>query len=183
MRREPQIDAMEMELLFKEHHALLCLVSFGIVKDQDLAKDIVQDFFISYWQRRSDVALTASFKTYAVRAVKNLSLLALKKSKKERTMFNELVFNGHDEQKPLGRPENGQKVRELLNMLPESRKNIFVSYVIYGQSYSEIAKNNGISVNTVKTQMKRAYSFLRTEANPDMLYLFFLCAPELLASL
>lgn len=74
-----------------------------------------------------------------------------------------------DEEKPQ-KIGNKKRLQELIDRLPESRRKIFISYVIYGQSYSEIAENNGVSVNTVKTQMKRAYRFLRSEANPDLLY-------------
>ena len=73
----------EMEKLFKEHFPMLCLIAFGIVKDKDTAKDIVQEFYISYWQRRETVSITISFKAYAIRAVKNLSLQSLDKAKKE----------------------------------------------------------------------------------------------------
>jgi RNA polymerase sigma factor (sigma-70 family) len=64
-----------------------------------------------------------------------------------------------------------KKLQELLNRLPEKRRNILMSVVVHGHSYAEIAESNGISVNTVKTQMKRAYAFLRREADKDLLYL------------
>jgi len=44
MKKQSKMDACEMERLFKEHYALLCLVAFGILKDRDAAKDVVQDF-------------------------------------------------------------------------------------------------------------------------------------------
>lgn len=161
-----------MERLFKEHYALLCLVSFGIVKDRATAKDTVQDFFISYLQKQEQISHTASFKAYAIRAVKNLSLIYMDKSKKEKSLFRELDFPSYSEQRVLDNSGRGHKLQELLNKLPDSRRNIFMSYVVYGQSYSEIAENNGISINTVKTQMKRAYAFLRAEATEDLLYFF-----------
>jgi RNA polymerase sigma-70 factor (ECF subfamily) len=171
--KKTERDARKVELLFKEHYTLLCLVSFGIVKDRDAAKDIAQDFFIYYWQRRDLINLTVSFKAYAVRAVKNLSLLSLERTKKENLQFQDLNIKNHQEQKDLDEPGKYQKLNELLNKLPKSRKDIFISSVVYGQSYSEIAQDREISVNTVKTQMKRAYAFLRAEATKDMLYLIF----------
>ncbi|RAJ10393.1 RNA polymerase sigma factor [Arenibacter echinorum] len=163
----------EMEKLFKEHFPMLCLISFGIVKDKDTAKDIVQDFYISYWQRAASVSITISFKAYAIKAVKNLSLLSLEKAKKEKFLIQSLNTPKYDEPEPMEPPSaNGRKIQALLNELPESRKQIFISAIINGRSYAEIAEMQGISINTVKTQMKRAYAFLRSEASENLLHFF-----------
>jgi RNA polymerase sigma-70 factor (ECF subfamily) len=140
------------------------------VKDRDAAKDVVQDFFISYWQKRESICHTVSFKAYAIGAVKNLSLLSLKRAKKEKSLLQKLDFRDRVEPKFLEESQKGKKLQKLLDRLPESRRHIFTSFVVHGQSYSEIAENNGISINTVKTQMKRAYAFLRKEATEDLLY-------------
>ncbi len=174
------MDACEMERLFKEHHVLLCLVAFGIVKDRDSAKDVVQDFFISYWQKREKVSLTVSFKAYAIRAVKNLSLLSLKRASKENRLLHNLNLPKKVEQNAMEEASKFQKLHGLLDKLPESRRQIFMSSVVHGQSYSEIAETNGISINTVKTQMKRAYAFLRSEATEDLLYFFGILATTLI---
>ncbi|SDM05531.1 sigma-70 family RNA polymerase sigma factor [Kriegella aquimaris] len=166
-------DADELEQLFKEHYSLLCLISFGILKDKEAAKDIVQDFFISYWQRRTTISITISFKAYAIRAVKNLSLLSLEKAKKEKSILHDLKPIVYEDPKVLGAPHSNGKVLALLNKLPESRRQIFISAILNGQSYAEIAETQGISINTVKTQMKRAYAFLRTEAAENLLRIVF----------
>lgn len=163
-----------MKLLFKEHHAFLCLVAFGIVRDRDVAKDVVQDFFISYWKRTETISHSVSFRAYAVGAVKNLSLLFLKRAKKEKSLLDNMGHANKTEPKPLEDADKGKKLQGLLAKLPESRRHIFTSFVVHGQSYAEIAESNGISINTVKTQMKRAYTFLRKEAPSDLRYGFIL---------
>ncbi|PKA97636.1 RNA polymerase sigma-70 factor (ECF subfamily) [Flavobacteriaceae bacterium MAR_2009_75] len=171
------LDVDELELFFKDNHTYLCLVSLTIVKDHEVAKDVVQDFFISFWERRNSIRISTSFKAYAVKAIKNLSIQYLRENKKEESLIKELGYKDSYELKPFEKTGNRKKLQELLTKLPENRRNIFISYVIYGQSYAEIAENNGISVNTVKTQMKRAYRFLRSEAKPDMLYFLMLSSP------
>lgn len=173
----------EIESLFKEHYALLCIVSFTIVKDKDAARDVVQDFFISYWQKRKVLSLRISFQAYAVRAVKNLSLIAVKGSNKKQSIDIILNYHEADTQTHSDKPKKYDKLWELINQLPYSRKDIFISYVIHGQSYAEVAELNGISVNTVKTQMKRAYAFLRSKAREmdESLYLLiaYICSQSL----
>lgn len=165
MKAKSTVITTETEYLFKEHYTLLCLVSFTILKDKDAARDVVQDFFISYWQKRETIFLKVSFQAYAVRAVKNLSLIAVKKASKEQSLDDHLVlYKQEDEvQDSLDKSKRHEIIWELLNQLPHSRKEIFISSVVHGQTYAEIAELNGISINTVKTQMKRAYAFLRSK--------------------
>ncbi len=160
----------EMELLFKEYFPLLCLVSFGIVKDRDTAKDIVQEFFISYWQRKEAISLTVSFKAYAIKAVKNLSLKNLEKAKKQKSVLENLSIERSEEPKITDIPSANGSILALLDQLPDSRRQIFISAILNGQSYAEIAENQGISINTVKTQMKRAYAFLRQESAQKIIH-------------
>lgn len=162
----------ELELLFKEHFDFLCLVSLSILRDSSISKDVVQDFFFSYWKNRKQIAINVSFKSYAIKSVKNLSIQVLRQIEKEKKALKELAPLEIENAFSTLQPNQNKKLQELLNQLPEKRKQIFISYVVNGQSYAEIAENNGISINTVKTQMKRAYHFLRSEATEDLLYFY-----------
>ncbi len=150
------------ESLFKENYKFLCLVSFSINKDMDASKDIVQNFFITYWQKRSSILIRVSFRAYAVKAVKNLSLIAIKKALKEKAIFMDLDIQKYDVQKDFDNPQTKNIIFEALNKLPIKRKEIFVSAVLQGYSYKEISESKGISINTVKTQIKRSFLFLRS---------------------
>lgn len=159
----------KVEELFKDNYALLCLVSFSFVKDRDVAKDIVQDFFVSFWNKRDTITITTSFEAYARRSVKNLSLQYLEKNKKTRRLGHDLDMANEDSQPMLDKPRKNSKLNDLLNQMPDKRREIFISFVVQGKSYSEIAESNGVSINTVKTQMKRAYAFLRSHKKQDFI--------------
>ncbi len=149
------------------------MVSFSLIKNQDIAKDIAQDFFVSYWQKRNAISIKTSFKPYATKAVRNLSLLYLEKVEKEKKLLRNLEPRKFVEQEYKEKfIKKGKGLLELLNQLPEARRRIFVSSVVHGLSYAEIAENNDISINTVKTQMKRAYTFLRDRAVRNQVLLF-----------
>ncbi|RAV30751.1 sigma-70 family RNA polymerase sigma factor [Sinomicrobium soli] len=172
MNAKSDINAVEIERLFKENYDVLCLVSFRILKDRDTARDIVQDFFVFYWQKKNTISINVSFQAYAVRAVKNLSLLSLQKQRKEHLLLRDLNTEEEDLRDLRDKTGSYTKILEVLNHLPRSRREIFISSVIHGLSYSEIAESYNISVNTVKTQIKRAYVFLRSKVSKeDLLYL------------
>ncbi|MBR9855776.1 MAG: sigma-70 family RNA polymerase sigma factor [Algicola sp.] len=163
----------KVEEFFKKNYAFLCLVSFSIVKDEDAAKDIVQDFFVSFWNNKEYVSISNSMDAYARKAVKNLSLQYLIKKKKELNLVNNLQIESQQSTQDIDK-SNFSKLNDLIDRLPNKRKEIFISVVVHGRSYSEIAETNKISVNTVKTQMKRAYAFLREYKKEDYISLIIL---------
>ncbi|MFF5380068.1 RNA polymerase sigma-70 factor [Pedobacter suwonensis] len=157
----------EFETMFRRNHQFLCAVAMQYVHDQFTAEDIVQDFFIDFWQRRHTIQLTTSFEAYARRAVKYKCIDFLRKSavtekrnlmlaalEKEQEDANELENNEIKHQRYI-------KIVELIQKLPESRQNIFIMHAVDNMSYAEIAMKQNISINTVKTQLSRAYSALR----------------------
>ena len=54
-----------------------------------------------------------------------------------------------------------RKVEEEIEKLPEQRREILKMSVYDGMSYPSIAEVTGLSINTVKTHMKKAYQDLR----------------------
>lgn len=156
-------DLKIFEDLYKEHFAYLSLVSFNITKDKDVAKDIAQEFFIYLWEKEEAVYFSVSFKAYATRAVKNLSLQHLEKSKTISLDTKKIVLPKQEDQIVFEKTEENSKskIQTLVDKIPQARREIFVSHVVEGHSYAEIAEMYNISINTVKTQMKRAYAFLR----------------------
>lgn len=164
-------DLKIFEALYKEHFVFFSLVSFNIVKDKDAANDIVQDFFIYLWEKEELPDFTVSFKAYGAKAIKNLSLKYLEKNKTISLQNNKIVLPKSEEQMVFETTEENKKsgIQTLIEKIPQARREIFMSHVVEGLSYAEIAENHNISVNTVKTQMKRAYASLRESKNSSLL--------------
>lgn len=168
------------EIMFKKHYKFLVVLAWQITKDEDVAKDIVQDFFIDFWNRRKDIVIQQTFLAFATRAVKNLSLSYLKKQPisvqiDDQTQIADFQTDYLEEVDALQLKERtDEKVLDLVNLLPVERRKIFLQYVVEGLSYQDIANQNNISINTVKTQMKRAYAFLKSRAAEDPLTIIFI---------
>jgi RNA polymerase sigma-70 factor (ECF subfamily) len=72
-----------------------------------------------------------------------------------------------------------QYINELVDQLPERRKEIFIKSRFEGQSIKEIAEELMISHKTVENQLTDALKFIRTNLNRESLslilfYLLFL---------
>lgn len=159
----------DFEVLFRKNHKFLCMIAMDCVHDQFIAEDLVQDFFIDFWQRRDLINLTTSFEAYARRAVKYKSIDYLRKTattEKRNAMLTIL-----EEQDAISEEHNDQelqhqryiKIIEMIESLPPDRRKIFMLHAMDKLSYNQIAERQNISINTVKTQLKRAYAALRTK--------------------
>ena len=169
---------VEYEVMFRQQYRFLNLIAFRIVRDEAVSEDIVQDFFLNLWQRRDEISITTNFQSYASRAVRNLSISYLRK---QQLLSDEQLGSIPDDTDPIDEkelflPANTitSRVMEVVEKLPEERKKIFLLHVVDRLSYAQIAEMNNISLNTVKTQMKRAYAFVREQVAGDALGIILL---------
>ena len=147
--------------LFYMHSDKLFIWAYKITQDESASEDIVQDFFINYWERRNLIDFSPSFLSYAYRSVYNASLNYLRDN--ERFIHGyELTVDFTDDNADS---EDAQELMRLLlqavEALPERCKKIFVMATIEKRKYKEVADLLGISVNTVKVQVSKAYKILK----------------------
>lgn len=177
----PTFDIRSFERLFKEHYQFLLLQAFQSVGDEEVAKDVVQLFFIDLWEKRNQGDIQ-NFKAYASRAVRNLALSHLRGEASESSRRGQFsLIHEEREVDELTREEELKKeqsreqwVADLIEQLPEKRRAIFLDFVVGGLSYEQIAQKHGVSINTVKTQMRRSYQFLRGKTRDNHLNSLFL---------
>jgi len=161
-------DPAILEALFREHYQALCLSANFIITDTEASKDIVQEFFCYCWSKRAKLGHIHDFRHYASRAVKNACLNYLKKSKNNipyDSLFEELLpaDEAADREQQQTRAVREQALWSAIARLPEQRRIIFLLSNKDDLSYAQIAGRLDISVNTVKTQIRLAYQFLRQE--------------------
>ena len=166
-------DDESFEILFKRYYSQLCTYAIIFVREHDIAEDIVHDTFIRIWERRFSISVRYSFKAYIFKSVHNQCLNYLKKSKyqsvKDDSFRQEIVkqyeinINNIDPGAidELVSAEYIKEFNKALDALPAQCREIFTLCRDEQLSYEDVARRLDISVNTVKTQMKRAIAKLR----------------------
>ena len=158
------------EILYKCYFSSLCLYSYGLIPDEELVKEIVNDVFLKVWDKRSEIGIQCGIKPYLFRCVHNACLdhLRLKKNlrKNQITEISDKIRELADpdeeyifQQIALKRLE--KDVSMSIDKLPDKCKEIFILSRYELLSYTEISERLNISVNTVKTQISRALDSLR----------------------
>jgi len=177
-----QGDIAAFETLYKKYYIFLCLIAEHIVRNPSDAEEIVTDVFVKIWNIREKINITSSIKAYLVKAVHNTSINFLERNKISNKLTDSLnnsdyKFLAWDSDYPLGQLYEKEIMNILehgISALPDACQQIFILSRNENMKYIEIADKLGISINTVKTQMKIALARLRETLKDYMMILLFL---------
>jgi len=162
-----------LKVLFRLYYNRLCTYAETLVKTNELAEEIVQDTFVGFWEKREEIRIDHSVRAYIFRSVHNNCINHLKKSAVTRrynqqladeiVRHNELAVRNFNPEiiENLAAAETEFKLNRALDELPPQAKKIFLMSRFEQKSYEQIATAMGLSVNTVKTQIKRTLAKLR----------------------
>lgn len=167
MNLQPTISLSEYENLFKSHYAELCAFANKYLQDVEAAEEIVQSFFVKFWENRETVNIKTSQRSYIFTSVKNACLNQIKhiKIREEYKVVNqrEMEDSQYLVDEEFDASELDQKIRKSIESLPEGRKRVFIMSRFEGLKYKEIAEKLKISVKTVENQMGSALKYLKSE--------------------
>lgn len=162
------------ENLFNQHFDDLMKFVYSYVGNEEVARDIVHDVFLAFWTHREHLDCSWSLKSYLLTLCRNYALNYLRHQKvvahNEEALMREME-NIQDEWEDYDRKM--ERLQAGLAALPDKQREVLIKCFVEGKKYQEIADELDISLNTVKTHLKRAVRFLREEM-PDSLALLFM---------
>lgn len=162
IKKGSKTDLKQLHDLYFNH---LCLYAYKSGQNQEVLEELVSDCFIKLWENRKTIDIKTSVKHYIFLMLRN-SIIDYQRKKKFFTQsLNDIsepagedVF---DEQKDYA------VLYSALEKLPEQRRRILELAVFESLSYNQIAEKLQISRNTVKTQISRAYRFLKEKIQSE----------------
>ncbi len=166
-----QISKKQFSVYYHNYYRQLCLHALHFMNDADEAEDVVQETFVSLWDKREHLKTIKSIKAYLYTAVRNNCLTKIRDAK-PTTSLEELPnqdFLSQDEQ--MERAEMEARIWKMIDELPERRREIFLMAKRDGMRYKDIAEQTGLTVKTVENHVLRAMQSLR--AKDFKAYLFF----------
>ncbi len=171
------LDKVSFETLFKTYFKPLTAFSYKFVNDVDEAKSIVHDVYIKLWEKRDEIDLSKSVKSYLYTSVNNRSLNFIrdnKKFSKNETVYDNLSNIDANIEDVLAAEEIQNKIDAVLNKLNSKVKRIFELSRYEGKKYKEIAEEMNLSVKTVETHMSTALKELRKYLKEYLTIIVFL---------
>ncbi|WP_394991503.1 RNA polymerase sigma-70 factor [Emticicia sp.] len=177
-----QGDERIFEATFRKYYQSLCNYANSILKEMDEAEEVVQNLFLSIWEKRTDLEISVSLKSYLYRAVHNHCLNRIKHLK-IREEYQQYATNFYDSSyesvsQTVMKNELEQKIEEAIRKLPEQCRLIFRMSRFDELKYHEIAKQLELSPKTIENQIGKALKFLRIEL-AEYLPLIIICGTTL----
>lgn len=170
-------DESAFEFIYQNYYTALCVLAIRIIKIQEEAEEIVQEIIVNLWNKRESINITKNLKAYLFQSVHNNALNHLKKQNRENNYTISIsehlqeVYANQSEKILVNELET--IVKEAIEKLPEQTKSIFKQSRFEGLKYSDIAKNENLTIKGIEFHMSKALQFLKTELK-EHLYLIVL---------
>jgi len=166
---EGQSEALETLVL--RHKDKLYTSIYFLVKDKYLAEDIFQEVFIRVidTMRGGRYSEEGKFLPWAMRIAHNLCVDHFRKVKRtpvirtseDTDIFEVLNFSEGSAEDKMMRRQSHDRVRDLLNKLPEDQREVIILRHYADMSFKEIAAATDCSINTALGRMRYGLINLR----------------------
>jgi RNA polymerase sigma-70 factor (ECF subfamily) len=157
------------ETLYKMFYGKMMVVCRRYTKNEDQAKDILQDAFIKIFRNLEKFSFEGSFEGWVRRIVVNTAIDFIRKSKNDYLLMNENQslesfeenLLEHDQEEEYRIPLNVKDVIKGMEELSPAYRTVFNLYVFESYSHQEIADALDISVGTSKSNLAKARANLK----------------------
>lgn len=165
------------DIILKRHESKVFTYLLCTVKNQELAEDLFQDIFIKVVVRikNGHYAEHGKFSSWLMRIVHNHvidhfrtspSEIVISKDGTEYDLLNDqnIATNENREKEMIDR-QTLNEIKDLINLLPETQREVVVMRYFDELSFKEIAIKKNCSINTALGRMHYAINNLRRMAS------------------
>lgn len=170
-------DAKAYTQLVNQYHHKLCVYAFSLTKDHNLSEDIVQNVFMSIWNKKSNLREDLVIKSYLYKSVYNEFV---DQYRKEKPVLS-LEKKHFDVLSDIVEEEDGNSMEKLIKLvkkeienLPPKCKQTFLLSKQDGLTNIEIAEFLNVSKKSVEAHITKAFSILRQTVGDKMNTVLFL---------
>jgi RNA polymerase sigma-70 factor (family 1) len=156
-------DVRTFDFLYQKYFSKLYGAVYKRLQNRELTEEVVQELFISLWERREVLSISTTIEAYLFSSVKYLVIAQYKKNNLFEKYSNSLNPEANDDnftEQVVAFEELNEAYQNALNLLPERCREVFV-LKRSGLSQREISEKLDISEKTAENQMTKALKILK----------------------
>ena len=157
-------DASAFKTVFQRYFKLLYMEAYYKLENDKEAEDLVQDFFIEFWEKQLFRSVTLSLKHYLYQSIRNRCINRLEHRKVQQRRNDQYTQLQPLSYHPTNKMENNElrdRIEQALETIPKESAKVFRLTYVEKHKRKEVADLLGVSENTVKTQLARALRLFR----------------------
>lgn len=139
-------------------------------KTIEVSEEITQEVFVRLWENRKKIDPEKNLKSYIYTIAKNLTLSYLREVTKEHSLkeelWNKIGIVRADPENDMIFEEYQFFFEEILNNLPQKKREIYILSKVEGKSNEEIASQLGITKKTVKNNLWETLLIIKRQLTP-----------------
>lgn len=166
------------EELMKKYNKKIFGFIFRMVRDEEIAIELTQDFFIKIFNVLAKYNFEYKFSTWAYRICYNLVIDYVRKNQtyidsldddsvSQKQMLESDNYSGEDGFEKLAKQEVRDYIWKVVDAIPVKYKELILLRYLQGLKYDEIANITELPVGTVKNRIFKAKEILKTEIEND----------------
>lgn len=160
IKRAAENDVSAIRLLYDKYSREMLSVSYRITGNLSESEDILQEAFLTSFEKLGQLEKAAAYPGWLKRIVTNKSLNAIKK-RVQFSEVNEIPEWKEEDTNPWYSGISFDKIRDAIQELPDGCRQVLTLYLLEEYKHREIAEQLNISVSTSKSQYRYALGLLR----------------------
>jgi RNA polymerase sigma-70 factor (ECF subfamily) len=153
-------DADAIRELYREHAGAVMTVAVSIVRDRELAADVVQQTFVKAWRASETFRGDRQFTPWLYSIARHTAIDALRAESKPTRGGHAPEVDVQVDGVSMESLWEGHEIRRALDALPPDEREVIRRSHLLGETHDQIAQQLGIPIGTVKSRTSRAHKRL-----------------------
>ena len=158
--------------LIEKYSPYIHTIVWNIVRhklcEQD-AEQLTAEVFFKLWSSAASIR-EGSVKAYLARIARNSAIDAVRRAKPLLPLADTVAVPVEGPETEAVKRAEYAALKRALDGLPEPDRSLFIGRYYFAKTSRELAKETGLSVNTVKTKLRRGKEKLRRELEEGEYY-------------
>ncbi len=157
--------------IYEKYVDTMLTLAMGLLNDTAEAEDVVQDVFVSFARSSNGFTLRGNLKAYLTTSVVNCVRDRIRRQRRRSTTRSEEVPVASETRSPeeqLMFSEYAGRLGEALDGLPHEQREAIVLRLKTNMKFKDIARLQGISVNTALGRYRYGLRKLRSSLNGEV---------------
>lgn len=139
--------------------------ALNVLKDPFDAEDAVQEAIVKIWKKKDQFLEIENKQAWCITIARNLAIDKLRAKKKryssDMSEHYDISDEGPSPAAQIVQEDTMDRIKDMINTLPEQQRDIVMLRDVEGYSYQEIADLRNYTIDQVKVNLHRARKVLR----------------------